>query len=83
MAVLRPSVHDHPRHAVTPARIRRQAEAVYARARGEATAISTVRLRFAERRARASVGRLDLFDRARLAAIRDELRFRGMELPDL
>lgn len=83
MVESRPPAGGQPRHLGRSRRERQEADDAYFIARGEVSGISTIRLRFAERRARANIGRLDQLDRARLAAIRDELRFRGVEVPDL
>lgn len=61
----------------------RDVEAAYRDARFWAREVSTVRLRFAERRLRSHRHRLTSSEQAQLAGLRDELRDRGVEVPDL
>jgi hypothetical protein len=61
----------------------RQVEDAYRDARHWATDTSTIRLRFAERRLRRQALRLTHVEQAALAGLRDELRARGREVPDL
>lgn len=61
----------------------RQVEAAYRDARHWARDTSTIRLRFAERRLRGQAHRLTQAEQATLAGLRDEMRARGLEVPDL
>jgi len=61
----------------------RQVEDAYRDARHWAADTSTVRLRFAERRLRRQALRLTQAEQVTLAGLRDELRARGREVPDL
>ena len=60
-----------------------EAEVVCAQARHHAREIGTARLRWAERSVRRRVDRLTLAERGYLEGLRDELRDRGIDLPEL
>lgn len=62
---------------------RLEIETAYLDARTAARHARTVRLRFSERSLRGRTDRLTRPERAQLAAVRDELRARGIDLPDL
>lgn len=61
----------------------RAAEEAYRDARRRAGATSTVRLRLVERRLRARVDWLSRPELAALSGVRDELRARGISVPEL
>jgi len=61
----------------------REVEAAYRNGRTTALVMGTWRLRWQERQLRSQAGRLTRAELAYLAGLRDELRERGWEIPEL